>query len=160
MGEESAKSAAGVAALLEGRESELGPDMSGPLRVLAARDTRGGLSAEIMASRLVAAAPDDPGLEDVYVPVPVTVRVELDARGAIREADVETDESATREAQAYARNLLATGAVRGASSSLGPRRSPGPPVRPTHELVTDAQGRRILRRVGFTAAPGSPSSDP
>lgn len=84
--------------------------------------------------RLVPLDVDDPALADIYVPVPGVA--EADSAGV---AD---------EARAWARNLLASGGVAGIAATVT---SYGPPHRPTHELVEDAQGRRVLRRVGFSA---------
>ena len=60
------------------------------------------------------------------------------------------DADSAREARAFARTLIANGAVRGLAPSGPVRRSAGPPVRPTHELTTDEHGAKVIRRVGFT----------
>lgn len=102
---------------------------------------------EVSASRLVALESDDPALMDVYVPVPWTGYVSLATDGTAESAPP-VDDDTTREVQAWARNLIASGAVRGVVASAP---SYGPPIRPTHEIVDDATGRRVLRRIGFAA---------
>jgi len=128
------------------------PDLTGPVTVLASDPGPDGTTrVEIQASRLVPVDPDDPALADVCIPLPVPATVVVDDAGHL--ASVETappDQEAERQARAYARNLVATGAVRGVTASGRVRR--GPPTRPTHEVALDAQGRKVIRRVGFTSA--------
>ena len=102
---------------------------------------------EVSASRLVPLDSNDPVLADVYVPVPWTGHVSLAADGTAESAPP-VDDDTTREVQAWARNLIASGAVRGIAASAP---SYGPPIRPTHEIIDDATGRRVLRRIGFAA---------
>jgi hypothetical protein len=78
-------------------------------------------------------------LEGVYVPVPATVEVELS--GDTPHLDVKLPEDANAEATAFVRSLQARGKIEGAAKSLlGP---------PTHVVVTDKMGRRVLKRRGF-----------
>jgi len=86
---------------------------------------------------------EDPDLANVYVPIP--------SAGISEEGVAEAappDDEIAREARAWARNLIASGAVAGIAATAP---SYGPPHRPTHELVEDAQGHRVLRRLGFSA---------
>ena len=149
-----------IAARISEAAGELEPSLEGPVQVLAVEPAeQGGSTAQVSATRMIPASDDDPGLADVYVAVPVTGRVELDAKGRVRSVGLEeVSAESTREARAYVRNLVATGAVRGASATgHGPARR-GPPTRATHEVVTDERGRRVLRRIGFTIAPTGGSS--
>jgi hypothetical protein len=99
---------------------------------------------------LVPLESDDPTLSNAYVPVPMPdlASVAGDDESADAEA-ASVDDEITREVQAWARNLIATGAVAGIAATAP---SYGPPHRPTHEFVEDEQGRRILRRVGYSAS--------
>jgi hypothetical protein len=124
------------------------PDADGPVEVLdSASPTASDDGYEVSASRLVPLGSDDSALADVYVPVPWTGHVSLAADGTAASAPP-LDDDTTREVQAWARNLIASGAVRGVAATAA---SYGPPVRPTHEIVDDANGRRVLRRIGFAA---------
>jgi hypothetical protein len=108
----------------------------------------GATRVDIQASRLVPVDPDDPALADVSVPLPVPATVVVDEAGHL--ASVEAgppDHEAERQARAYARNLVATGAIRGMTATGRVRR--GPPTRPTHEVALDARGRKVIRRIGF-----------
>ncbi|HET7875384.1 MAG TPA: hypothetical protein VFN71_07640, partial [Methylomirabilota bacterium] len=87
-------------------------------------------------------------LRDVFVAVPVSGWVELRADGAIARSGLpRPGPEDEREARAFARGLIERGAVRG----LAPARREGPPARPTHEIRSEADGRRVIRRVGFSA---------
>jgi hypothetical protein len=124
------------------------PDADGPVSVLeASSPTSDDNGYEVSVSRLVALGSDDAALADVYVPVPWTGHVSLASDGTAESAPP-VDDDTTREVQAWARNLLASGAVRGVVASAP---SYGPPNRPTHEIVEDENGRRVLRRIGFAA---------
>jgi hypothetical protein len=124
------------------------PDADGPVEVLdSASPTTSHGGYEVSASRLVALGSDDPALADVYVPVPWTGHVSV-ARDGTAEPAPPVDDDTTREVRAWARNLIVSGAVRGVAASAP---SYGPPNRPTHEIVDDANGRRVLRRIGFAA---------
>jgi len=124
------------------------PDADGPVEVLdSASQTAADEGYEVSATRLVPLGSDDPALADVYVPVPWTGHVSLAADGSAESAPP-LDDDTTREVQAWARNLIASGAVRGVAATAA---SYGPPVRATHEIVDDGNGRRVLRRIGFAA---------
>jgi hypothetical protein len=124
------------------------PDADGPVvAVDSGSPTASDDGYEVSASRLVPLGSDDPALADVYVPVPRTGHVSLAADGTA-ESVPPVDDDTTREVQAWARNLIASGAVQG---SVATAASYGPPIRPTHQLVEDANGRRVLRRIGFSA---------
>jgi hypothetical protein len=124
------------------------PDADGPVEVLdSASPTTSDDGYEVSASRLVPLGSNETDLADVYVPVPWTGHVSIAADGTVEPAPP-VDEDTTREVQAWARNLIASGAVRGVAASAA---SYGPPIRPTHEIVDDANGRRVLRRIGFAA---------
>jgi hypothetical protein len=97
---------------------------------------------------LVPLGSDDPSLANVYVPIPSAGISEAGIADAGAADAAPADDEITREAQAWARNLIASGAVAGIAATAP---SYGPPHRPTHEIVEDAQGRRVLRRVGFSA---------
>jgi len=140
-----------LAARLAAAPESLAPDVAGPIEVLSRAPAPGGERVEIAARRLVALDPGRAELRDVYVAVPVSGAVELGADGAIaRVALAEPDAEAQREARAFARDLVESGCVRGLApaAARGPAGS-HPPARPTHELCTDAQGRRVIRRIGF-----------
>jgi hypothetical protein len=151
---------AGTTATITERLVAEDPDVVGQVHVLESHPmSDGGLSATVSVSRLrpVATGGDpDPDLEGISVAIPVTAEVVLDAAGELTSADLpEPDEASVREARSYVRSLIASGAVRGMPASPGRPVRRGPPIaggssgRPTHELVTDEQGRRIIRRIGF-----------
>ncbi len=129
-----------------------GSRLSGPLRVLSSTaGADGGRTYEVSASVLLPVDDKDPVLRDVSIPVPVTARLRLDRDGSVGQVAVpQVDAASAREARAFARTLIANGAVRGLAPSGPVRRSAGPPVRPTHELTTDEHGAKVIRRVGFT----------
>jgi hypothetical protein len=127
--------------------------LAGPVTVLSeAPGHAGGTTYQVSASRLVDIDDADPALAVVSIPVPITAAVEVDGKGSLVGVSVtKADPSADREARAFTRNLIANGSVKGLSHG-GPVRR-GPPTRATHEVTTDDQGRRIIRRTGFTIAP-------
>lgn len=130
-----------------------GSGLAGPVSVLAEtpRDD-GGTTYQVAASRLVDIDDDDPALAGVSIPVPVTAAVEVDGKGSLVGVSVpDVDPTVDREARAYTRNLIASGSVRGLTAA-GPVRR-GPPTRATHEVTTDDQGRRVIRRTGFSMTP-------
>ena len=141
-------------AALRARADGSGARLSGPLRVLsAASGTDGGRTYEVSTSVLLPVDEDDPALRDVSIPVPVTTSVHVDRDGSVGQVAVPpVDAASAREARAFARALIANGAVRGLAPPGPVRRSAGPPVRPTHELTTGEHGERVIRRVGFAAA--------
>ena len=126
--------------------------LSGPVTVLSATAGKdGGRSYEVSTSVLLPVDENDPALRDVSIPLPVTANVDLDRRGAVVKVAVPpVDPAAAREARAFARNLIQTGAVKGLPPTGRVRRSAGPPVRPTHELKTEANGQKVIRRTGFS----------
>jgi hypothetical protein len=130
-----------------------GPELAGPVVVLdeVKGATQGRKTYQVSASYLVGIDDDDPELAGVSIAVPVTAAVETDRDGAVVGIDVPPDAAAEREARAYTRNLIARGEVRGLTESHRVRRGPGPPARPTHEVTTDAFGRKVIQRIGFTA---------
>jgi hypothetical protein len=145
----SRRSRTDLAARLTAAPGALAPDAAGPVEVLARASTDGGERCEIAAQRLVAVDPESSGLRDLYVAVPVSGSVELRADGGIARAVLaEPDAEAVREARAFACGLVEAGSVRGvepeAAGARARRRG-----RPTHEVVTDAHGRRVIRRIGF-----------
>ena len=133
-----------------------GSALAGPVTVLSeAPRGDGGTTYQIAASRLVDIDDDDPALAGVSIPVPVTAAVEVDGQGSLVGVSVpDADPTADREARAFTRNLVASGCVRGLSGG-GPVRR-GPPTRATHEVTTDDQGRRVIRRTGFSMTPPGP----
>ena len=137
-----------AASLEQAIETDL-PDAGGPLTIVGSTsESAGGTDYEVSAHRLVALDPDDPELADVFVPVPVSGHVSLAPDGAINAELGVIDEDTEREVRAWARSLIANGKVAGMAATVA---SYGPPRRPTHELVVDSNGRRVLRRTGFVA---------
>jgi hypothetical protein len=136
--------------IIEEQAPVLAKDIAPPFRLLAAApEADGNVAVDVSADRLVPVPSDDPALSDVAVRVPITVHARVSPDREVLEATAEEPDADTvREATAWARNLIATGAVRGVATSA-PRY--GPPPRPTHELVEDPSGRRIIRRIGFAA---------
>ncbi len=126
-------------------------DLTGPVTVLASEPGPDGATRlDIQASRLVPLDPDDPALADVSVAVPVPATVVVGATGRLETVEAEPlDDETERQARAYVRNLVANGSVRGLAAT-GPVRR-GPPSRPTHEVALDQRGRKVIRRIGFTA---------
>ena len=128
--------------------SALAPDATGPIELVAREPLDGGERCEIAVRRLVAVDPADPGLRDVCIAVPVSGSVELRDDGELgRVALGELDAAALREARSFAKGLIEGGLVRG----LGPERAGPRRARATHEVQTDAQGRRVIRRVGYAS---------
>jgi len=137
-----------LAQTLERTIAQSAPDVAGPVQI--ADSSPAGADAtdySVSATRLVPLDSTDPDLAAIYVPVPVSGHVTMTKDGAAETQLDPVDESAAREARAWARNLLATGAVAGVTATAP---SYGPPVRPTHELVEDENGRRVVRRTGFS----------
>jgi hypothetical protein len=132
---------------LERGISDVEPYAAGPVQVLDTTKAETGSDYEVSASRLVPLGSEDPSLSDVYVPVPVTGHVNVANDGTMSAELAPVDDEATREVQAWARSLIASGSVAGVA-----RTAPqyGPPTRPTHEIAVDPNGRRVLRRVGYS----------
>lgn len=139
-----------LAAALERDPASIHPDVTGPVQVLSvAPAPDGGLAGEVSAMRLVPLGTDDPELADVFIPLPVNATVSLTSDGTLKAGAVpKPSAEMVRQARAYARNLIANGQVRGVARSAP---AYGPPGRPTHELVPDSHGHRVIRRVGFDA---------
>jgi hypothetical protein len=137
-----------VQEFLAAQEGVLGQDVVGPFRVSAVSRIGGDVvRCEVAAHHLIPADPHDPASRDIYVPVPVSGWVELQLDGTLfAKSLVAPGHAETREARVFAQDLLKGGSVEGlpATRSLGPR------PRPTHILRTEAGGRRVIRRIGFS----------
>lgn len=133
--------------------------MKDPVPVQAALHAAGLDGARIVwrdeqhfdASGQAWAAVSVPALGDV----PLWMRLPATAQGwcgpageAVRVLVQPPEPEVLAEGRAFAESLLAQGQVLGAPAvaPAGPRRGPRAP---SHELFTDAQGRRCLRRRGF-----------
>jgi hypothetical protein len=81
---------------------------------------------------------------NVAIPVPITVRARRNTILDVKAAEPSADEE--RQARMFAKDLIARGAVKGLSGSDD---DPGPPRRPTHAIYVLADGRRVIRRLGF-----------
>ena len=134
--------------LLSQRAASLGQDFTGPFKVLSvSRSGTDAIRCQVTACRLVPVDPEDPALRDVSVPLPVSGWIELHSDGSVAGSSMAPPgPSELHEARMFARDLIEQGLVLGFSNR--PRR----PLRgrPTHELQTDAVGRRIIRRIGYT----------
>jgi hypothetical protein len=90
-----------------------------------------------------------PGGTRICVPAPTGGRVRLTADGSLDSAEVEpVGQETAEEVRAWARSLMASGAVRGVPTE-GPLY--GPPPRPTHELRSEEGCEQVLRRIGYDA---------
>lgn len=135
-------------ALLSQHAALIGQDLTGPFKVLSASRTgAGAVRCEVTAYRLVPVDPENPALREVLVPLPVSGWIELRADGSVAASSLsQPGPGEFEEARIFARDLIEQGSVRGLSSQThGPLGG-----RPTHELQTDAAGRRIIRRIGYT----------
>jgi hypothetical protein len=143
--------AAEIERLLDAPATRAAPsaDLTGPVTVLASESRPDGATrVDIQASRLVPVDPDDPALAEVSMPVPMLATVVVDGAGRLEAVETKPlDAEVERQARAFARNLVANGAVRGLAASGRVRR--GPPSRPTHEVALDGRGRKVIRRIGF-----------
>ena len=119
-----------------------GQRVSGPVTVLSASPVKtGGTAYEVSTTVLLPLDAQDPALNDVAIPVPVTATVELDRKGAVRRVAVPpVDAESAHEARTYARNLIQTGAVKGLPP-IGSRPALCRSTRATHPRVED-RGRR------------------
>ena len=134
-------------ALLSQPAEPLGPELTGPFKVLSvSRRGADAIRCEVTACRLVSVDPEDPALRDVSVPLPVAGWIELHGDGSVAASSMaEPGRGELQEARTFARDLIEQGSVRGLSA-----RSRRPlSGRPTHELQTDAAGRRVIRRIGY-----------
>lgn len=125
--------------------------IDGPITLLSSTlRPDGGSDWEFSAARLIALDPDDISLRDAFLALPAAGRATVGANGSVEAIELPApapDDEA--QARAWARNLVAVGAVDGVAPSVP---AYGPPARPTHELLDDGHGRRILRRIGFAGA--------
>ena len=88
------------------------------------------------------------GGEAIYAPVPMSLSVELDARGHIISIDRDTpDPAAVADAARYVKTLRDSGQL----NAPGERK---PPSGITHRIERDAQGRQVLRRKRFSISGG------
>ena len=135
-------------AILSRQAASIDPDLAGPFKILSvAPSGKEAVRCEVTACRLVPVDAGDPAPDDIVVPVPASGWIELRADGTVAVSSVSRPgPEEVREAQVFARDLVAQGAVGGLPGGPGGR----PRGRPTHELQTDAQGRRIIRRIGYT----------
>lgn len=130
---------------------EIDANIVGPFVVKRNLGAAGGhIRCEVSAHWLVPVDPDKPDLTGVCVPVPVSGSVVLAADGSLERGELGPPSAEdAREARLFAQDLIARGAVR--SLAAGAARGPlgG---RPTHQLESGPQGRRVIRRIGFTAS--------
>jgi hypothetical protein len=84
------------------------------------------------------------GGEAIYAPVPVTLSVELDARGHVKSIDRDTpDPAAVADAARYIKTLRDSGQLAGPGA-----RQPASGL--THQIERDEHGRQVLRRKRFS----------
>lgn len=138
---------ADIAQMLERKIAEAVPEAGGPVQIVGSTTTPSGdTDYEVSASLFIPLDPNDPALADVFVPLPVTGHVTLAPDGTTSVDLAPADEAIEREVRAWARTLIASGSVAGLEAAAPSHR---PPQRPTHEIVVDPSGRRVLRRMGF-----------
>jgi hypothetical protein len=88
------------------------------------------------------------GGEAIYAPVPISLSVELDARGHIISIDRDTpDPAAVADAARYVKALRDSGQL----AAVGERELASGV---THQIERDAQGRQVLRRKRFSISGG------
>ena len=84
------------------------------------------------------------GDESIYAPVPVSLSVELDARGRVKSIAGDTPTpAAVTDAARYIKTLRDSGQL----TSTGEQHSAGGV---THQIERDEQGRQVLRRKRFS----------
>jgi hypothetical protein len=84
------------------------------------------------------------GGESIYAPIPVSLSVELDARGRVKSIDGDTpNPAAVADAARYVKTLHDSGHL----ASAGEQQ---PAAGLTHQIERDEQGRRVLRRKRFS----------
>jgi hypothetical protein len=90
---------------------------------------------------------DVAGEEPVYVPIPVSLSVKVDKKGRLRSlAPSAPSDEVVREAADFLRTLRERGDVAEEPGAAATEQQSAAPSRPTHQIVRDAQGRRVLRR--------------
>jgi hypothetical protein len=84
------------------------------------------------------------GNESIYAPLPVSLSVELDARGRVKSIDGDTpNPAAVADAARYIKTLRDSGQLAGPGE-----RQPASGL--THQIERDEQGRQVLRRKRFS----------
>jgi hypothetical protein len=84
------------------------------------------------------------GGEAIYAPIPVTLSVELDARGRVKSIEGDTpNPAAVADAARYIKTLRDSGQLAGPGE-----RQPASGL--THQIERDEQGRQVLRRKRFS----------
>jgi len=82
--------------------------------------------------------------ESIYAPIPVSLSVELDARGHVKSIDGGTpNPAAVADATRYVKTLRDSRQLAAAGEQ-----QPAPGL--THQIERDKQGRQVLRRKRFT----------
>lgn len=90
-------------------------------------------------------APDMDDLRDLHVSLPITGRVARDKTGKLKVVGLNRpSEQELAETVTFVRSLATNGQIGGRSGAR--------PLRPTHEIQTDASGIRRLVRRGFSAS--------
>jgi len=85
------------------------------------------------------------GDEAIYAPIPVSLSVELDARGRVKSIDGDTPSpAAIADAAHYVKTLRESGQLAPAGKQ--------PSAGVTHQIERDEQGRQVLRRKRFTTS--------
>jgi hypothetical protein len=81
--------------------------------------------------------------EAIYAPIPMSLSVELDARGRVKSIAGDTpNPAAVADAARYLKTLRERGQVSSAAEQ--------PAAGPTHRIERDEQGRLVLRRKRFS----------
>jgi hypothetical protein len=81
--------------------------------------------------------------EAIYAPIPMSLSVELDARGHVKSIAGDTpNPAAVADAARYLKTLRDSGQVSSAAEQ--------PAAGPTHRIERDEQGRLVLRRKRFS----------
>jgi hypothetical protein len=105
------------------------------------RELPGG-RAEVEANKLHPVHVE--GGEAIYAPIPMSLSVELDARGRVRSIAGDTpNPAAVADAARYVKTLRDSGQL----ASTGEQQ---PAAGVTHQIERDEQGRQILRRKRFS----------
>jgi hypothetical protein len=82
--------------------------------------------------------------ESIYAPIPVSLSIELDARGRVKSIYGDTpDPAAVGDAARYIKTLRDSGQLAGPGG-----RQPASGL--THQIERDEQGRQVLRRKRFS----------